>query len=119
MVNKELVKFIKIARERGFDDYKIREPLLKHGWPNDEIEKAFAYLKPRYKYKNKVSIYLDSELLRKLERRAKRNFLTLPEQIEDILRRSTLNTQKRAYKEEKLDDKFISFFSRKSKKRAK
>ena len=35
--NKQLLKFIKQARERGFDDYQIKEPLLKRGWPADEV----------------------------------------------------------------------------------
>lgn len=113
MANKELVKFIREARKRGFDDYQIREPLMKKGWPVDELEKAFASLKPRYKFKNKVSIYLDSEILKKIERRAKRNLLTLPEQIEDILRRSVLGMGKRIPREEKLDDRLVALFSRK------
>lgn len=115
MANKDLVRFIRTARKRGFDDYQIREPLLKKGWPFDEIEMAFKSLKPKYKYKNKISIYLDSEVLRKLERRAKRNLFTIPEQIEDILRRSVLNAKK-SNKEEKLDDRLVSLFSRKIRK---
>ncbi|MEK6952622.1 MAG: hypothetical protein AABX29_06420, partial [Nanoarchaeota archaeon] len=111
MPNKALVKFIKEARKRGFDDYQIREPLIKHGWPLEEIEKAFNFLKPKYKYKNKVSIFLDNEILKKLERRAKKNMFTLPEQIEDILRRSILS-QRKSTQEEKLDDKFLAYFSR-------
>ena len=39
--NTKLVSFIKEARKRGFDDFQIREPLLKKGWPSEEIEKAF------------------------------------------------------------------------------
>ena len=110
--NPKLVKFIKEARKRGFDDFQIREPLLKHGWPFEEVEKAFASLKPEYKYKNKVSIFLDSELLKRLEKRAGKNLFTLPEQIEDILRRSSLNMRKKTTQEEKVDDKFITYFSR-------
>ena len=113
MVNKSLVKFIKEARKKGFDDFQIRNPLLKRGWPMDEIEKAFASLKPRYKFKNKVTIFIDSELLKRLGKRADKNMLTITEQIEDILRRSTLNTHKKTPTEEKIDDKFITFFSRK------
>ena len=111
MPNKALLKFIKEARERGFDDYQIREPLIKHSWPLEEIEKAFNFLKPKYKYKNKVNIFLDNEVLKKLEKRAEKNMFTLPEQIEDILRRSILS-QKKSTQEEKLDDKFLAYFSR-------
>ena len=113
MVNKALVNFVKEARKRGFDDFQIREPLIKEGWANDKIEEAFAYLKPRYKFKNKVSLFLDSELLKRLQKRADKNLFTLPEQIEDILRRSALNLRKKTAKEEKVDDKFITYFSRK------
>ena len=113
MPNKALVKFIREARKRGFDDFQIRKPLLENGWDFEEIEKAFASLKPKYKYKNKVSIFLDSELLKHLHKRADKNMLTLSEQIEDVLRRSTLNMRKKTPMEEKVDDKFITFFSRK------
>lgn len=88
MPDKKLIKFIKEARKRGFDDFQIKEPLLKKGWPLEEIEKAFAFLKPKYKYKNKISIFLDSDILKRINKRAKRNMFTLSEQIEDILRRS-------------------------------
>ena len=114
MVNKKLVNFIKEARSRGYDDYQIRNPLIKHGWSLDEIDKAFLFLKPKYKFKNKVNIFLDNEILKKLEKRAKKNLFTLSEQIEDILRRSVLS-QKKSQTQEKLDDKFLSFFSRRGK----
>ena len=107
MPDKKLIKFIKEARKRGFDDFQIKEPLLKKGWPLEEIEKAFAFLKPKYKYKNKISIFLDSDILKRINKRAKRNMFTLSEQIEDILRRSCLNTRK-STKEEKLDDNLIA-----------
>jgi len=111
--NPKLVKFIKEARKRGFDDFQIKEPLLKHGWPIDEIEKAFSVLKPRYKFKNKICVYLDSDVLKILEKRAKRNMFTLSEQIDDILRRSVVSSKIFKRKEEKLDDMLVSLFSRK------
>jgi len=112
MANKELVNFIKEARKRGFDDWQIKEPLLKNNWPIEEIEKAFCALKPKYKFKNKVSLFLDSDILKIIDKRAKKNMFTTSEQIEDILRRSCirLNTTKKA---EKLDDLLVSLFSRK------
>lgn len=114
MANAALVKFIKEARRRGFDDYQIKEPLLTRGWPLEEIEKAFNHLKPKYKFKNKVSIFLDSDVLKILEKRAKKNMFTLSEQIEDILRRSCLSLKKVNKEGDKLDDMFIRIFSRKS-----
>jgi hypothetical protein len=119
--NTDLVKFIKTARGRGFDDYQIREPLLKQGWPLSEIEIAFNSLKrakrEHISFKNKVTIYLNNDLLKLIEKRAKKNMLTLPEQIEDILRRSTLSLKKGKLTGEKIDDLLVSLFSRR--KRAK
>ncbi len=108
--NPKLVKFIKEARKRGFDDFQIKEPLLKNGWPHAEVERAFSFITPRYKFKNKVCIFLDSNVLNILEKRAKKNMFNLHEQIEDILRRSSINARGR--KKEKLDDLLVSIFSR-------
>ncbi len=111
--NPGLVKFIKEARGRGYDDYQIKEPLLNHGWPLEEIEKAFSSLAPKYKFKNKVCIFLDNEILKILEKRAGKNMFTLPEQIEDILRRSCISAKRIGKEEEKLDDLLVGLFSRK------
>ena len=115
--NPNLIKFIKEARKRGFDDYNIREPLLKQGWPINEVESAFLALHPKkrvhFEFKNRVEIYLDNNLLTLIGKRAKKNMLTLPEQIEDILRRSTLNQKNKNSKHfEKIDDLLVSLFSR-------
>lgn len=114
MVNSELVKFIKEARKRGFDDYQIRQPLLEKGWPLEEIEKSFSQIKNKYQFKNKVTIYLDSDILKIIDKRAKKNMFTINEQIEDILRRSAINARTIKRQEEKLDDMFITLFSRKN-----
>ena len=111
-MNHKLVKFIKEARKRGFDDYEIKEPLLKQGWPIDEIEKAFSMLKPRYKFKNKICLYIDSDVLKIIEKRAKKNIFTISEQIDDILRRSVINYKGKKGEPEKLDDMLVSIFSR-------
>ncbi|MEK6875441.1 MAG: hypothetical protein AABX30_02050 [Nanoarchaeota archaeon] len=113
MANPRLVKFIKEARGRGFDDFQIREPLLRYGWSEEEVDSAFESLKPRFKSKNEVKIFLSDELMAKIQKRADKNMLTLHEQVEDILRRSSLNMRKRTPAEEKVDDKFITLFSRK------
>ena len=114
MPERKLVNFIKEARRRSFSDLQIRHALLEKGWPVDKIEKAFQSLNPKSKFKNQVCIFLNDELLEKLEKRAKKNMFTISEQIEDILRRSSLN-KKRIPAEEKLDDKLVSLFSRKKK----
>jgi len=121
--NKELIKFIKEARKRGFDDYEIREPLLKQGWPLDEIEAAFFSIRPNKRahtsFKNKVTIYLNNDLLKMIEKRAKKNLMTLREQAEDIIRRSAANYKAGADPAPKTDDKLVEIFSRhkKGKKR--
>jgi hypothetical protein len=115
MANKDLIKFIKEARKRGFDDYEIREPLLKKGWSSLDIEKAFEKLnpKPDYKCKNQVTLFLDSKLMALIEKRAKKNMLKVNEQIEDILRRSCVNQKSKTKTPEKIDDLLVSIFSRK------
>lgn len=122
MVNQKLVKFIKESRKRGFDDYQIKEPLLKQGWPADIVEEAFNSLREKQreklsksKDKHRVIIYLEHAIKNSIEKRAKKNMFTLEEQIEDILRRSCVNLKKNSSSEaEKLDDNFIRLFSRRN-----
>ena len=111
MASKALVNFIKEARKRGYDDLQIKQPLLQNGWPIEAIEKAFSSLKPRYKFKNKICLYIDSDILKILDKRAKKNLFTISEQIDDILRRSCMN-KKKIKPEEKLDDTLVKLFSR-------
>jgi hypothetical protein len=119
--NPNLIKFIKEARRRGFDDYNIRVPLLKQGWKVEDVECAFASLRKinraHYQFKNKVTIYLDNDLLKMIDKRAKKNMLTLPEQIEDTLRRSCLNLKKKPTISGKIDDLLVSIFSRQQRKK--
>jgi hypothetical protein len=113
MVNKELVNFIKEARKRGFGDADVKKALINHGWPLAEVENAFNYTAPRYVNKNQITLFLSDELMNILEKRAKKNMLTVSEQIEDILRRSTINqSKKKSPYDAKLDDTLISIFSR-------
>lgn len=114
-MSNDLIKFIKEARKRGFDDYEIREPLLKKGWSSSDVEKAFQELSPKenYKSKNQVTIFLDSEILKSIEKRAKKNMLKVNEQIEDILRRSCVNQKSQKKPTQDIDDLLLSIFSRK------
>jgi hypothetical protein len=111
---KTLNSFISEARKRGFSDLQIRKVLLDNHFKIEKIEEAFTQSSPKFKNKNQICIFLSDELISKLDKRAKKNLFTLPEQIEDILRRSCLST-KPSSKEEKLDDVLLSLFSRKSK----
>lgn len=113
MVNKELAEFIKEARKRGFSDLEIKEPLLGKGWSRVEVEKAMSSIRGGLGYKNKVCFYVDSEVLKVIQKRAKRNMLTVEEQVEDIVRRSAVNARGIKKSEEKLDDLLVSIFSRK------
>jgi hypothetical protein len=110
-INKQLLSFVKEARRRGFSDLQIRSAMEDKNWPSEEIGKVFDYLNPKFKLKNQICIFLSSELIRKIEKRAKENMFTTSEQIEDILRRSCLT--KKTIKEEKLDDTLVALFSRK------
>ncbi len=115
MTNSDLLKFMRESRRRGFSDDKIRESLLSNGWPIIEIEKSFSVLRKENHSKNSLTIWLDSEVISKLEKRAKRNLMTLPEQIEDILRRSVINAKGISKQKEKLDDMLVGLFSRRKK----
>ena len=116
MANQDLIRFILEARKRGFNDKKISEALMSNRWPIHEIHLAFESLKDKHHFKESVTIWLDNEIIKLLEKRAKKNMLNVEEQIEDIVRRSIAN-QKPSAKKEKLDDMLVGLFSRKTKKR--
>ncbi len=112
-MNKKLVEFIREARKRGFSDGDIKKSLLNHGWPLGEVEKAFNSLIPKYANKNQITLFLNDEIIDALEKRSKKNMFTVGEQIEDILRRSTINqTKKKSNYDKKLDDALVAVFSR-------
>ena len=122
MANKDLVKFIKEARKRGFEDYEIRTPLLKQGWSDKLVEEAFNSIDSEgrdRKGKIGVRIYLDSKVYDVVKKRAKRNLLEVEEQIEDIIRRSAVNVKLKRVENEKIDDLLVSVFSRSRKGRKK
>ena len=113
MANKELIDFIKEARKRGFGDGDSRKALVDHGWPQAEVENAFNSLIKKYTNKNQITLFLSDELIKDIEKRAKKNMFTISEQIEDILRRSTINiSKKKSPYDPKIDDKLVSLFSR-------
>jgi len=65
--------------------------------------------------KTTITITLDTKVKNKLETRAKKEILSIEELIEDILRRSVLSYKGNATTD-KVDDKFLTFFSRKQSK---
>ena len=60
----------------------------------------------------KLTISLDDEEVEILEKRAKKNLLTLKEQVEDIIRLSCVRSSHGKYKPIKCDDKLVAIFSR-------
>lgn len=116
----ELQNFIKKARKQGFSDSQIKQPLLDNGWPLEAINSAMQSLKityssgPQYKIKNRVEVYLTEDIIKEIEKRAKKNMFNLNEQIEDILRRSCINLKKQKMQNDNVDDLFLKLFSRKN-----
>ena len=61
----------------------------------------------------KLTIYLDDEEVKILEKRAKKNLFTLKEQVEDIIRKSAVHTKTTTKPANiKVDDRLVSVFSR-------
>jgi len=61
----------------------------------------------------RISVQLDKGEIKILEKRAKKNFLSLTEQVEDIIRRSCVSSAKSVgYRTIKVDDKLVAIFSR-------
>ncbi len=60
-----------------------------------------------------ITITIDEEVKKVLSKRAKKNMLSLREQIEDIVRRSAVRTKSgKKYRAIKVDDKLVAAFSR-------
>lgn len=67
-----------------------------------------------------VTINIDEKVKKIISKRAKKNLLTLREQIEDILRKSAVRTKSSVgYKTLKIDDRLVSAFSREKRGRKK
>ncbi len=117
MPDKNLKKFIKAARKKGFSDLDLKKALVGKGWNIQKIEEAFLSLQPKLKYKNQICLFLSNDIIDILDKRARKNLFTLGEQIEDILRRSCI--KKKTATSEKLDDLLLTCFSRSQKGRKK
>ena len=65
--------------------------------------------------KSTIYVQLDTEGKKILEKRAKKEMLTLQELISDILRRSVLSYKSRkSSSSDNVNDKFLTYFSRKN-----
>ncbi len=61
----------------------------------------------------KITITLDVDEVKILEKRAKKNLLTVKEQVEDIIRRSCVSAKNKSKRRPlKIDDKLVGIFSR-------
>ena len=61
----------------------------------------------------RITISLDEDVKKVLSKRAKKNFFTLSEQIEDILRKGAVRTKAGTkYSSIKIDDNLVYAFSR-------
>lgn len=65
--------------------------------------------------KTRISIELDDKVRKELEKRAKKEMLDLDELISEILRRSVISSKKGFSSSDNIDDKFLSYFTRKQK----
>jgi len=63
--------------------------------------------------KTTISVQLDDKVRRELEKRAKKEMLDLDDLIGEILRRSVLSYKKGTASSDDVDDKFLSYFTRK------
>ena len=120
-IDERLLTFISEARRRGYSDSKIKQALIEKSWPADEVEQAFHLAKLSESEQNskkeggkfKIEVYLETEVFKNVEKRARKNMLSVPEQIEDIVRRSCVRSKLiKPFQSEKIDDLLISVFSR-------
>ena len=68
----------------------------------------------------KLTIHVDEDVKKILTKRAKKNLLTLREQIEDILRKSAVRTKLgTGFRKIKIDDNLVAIFSREKRRKRK
>jgi len=65
--------------------------------------------------KTSITIQLDSKVMVALEKRAKKEMLELDALIVEILRRSAVSYKGNTANNDNVDDKFLTYFSRKEK----
>lgn len=67
--------------------------------------------------KERITLEIDRNTLSVLEKRAKKEMMSIEELAADILRRSAVSSRLSSTGSDNVQDKFLTFFSRKSKKR--
>lgn len=116
-VKKEIKKPIEksVKKNPEISENVIKQEIEEHQQINKDLQDLEIDAEVNLRDNRSIILFLDEELRDALEKRAKKNMFTLPEQIEDILRRSVLNQKlKRTLPEDKLDDKLVGLFSRKN-----
>jgi len=66
-----------------------------------------------------ITIRFSKELYEEIRKRAKKNYLSVPELIEDIVRRSMISYKGGVRRPIKIDDKLVAIFSRERRGREK
>ncbi len=66
-----------------------------------------------------ITIRFGDELYEEIKKRAKKNYLSVPELIEDIVRRSMISYKGGIRRPIKIDDKLVAIFSRERRGRKK
>ena len=66
-----------------------------------------------------IPVKFEKELTKEIEKRAKKNYLSMPELIEDIVRRSMISYTGGIRRTLKIDDKLVAMFSREKRGRKK
>ena len=115
--DKDLLRFVKEAKKRGFSDEEIKNPLLKQGWALEEVEKAFIELGIFSEEKISITISISKSAYNIIEKRAKKNLFSIEKQIEDIIRRSAVTGKLKTQNYDNIDDLLVSIFSRRQKKK--
>lgn len=64
-----------------------------------------------------ITIDIDEDVQKVISKRAKKNMLTIREQVEDIVRQSAVRTKSGSTTTDKLDDTLVGVFSRNKKGR--
>ena len=64
-----------------------------------------------------ISVFIDEEEEDILNKRAKKNLMTLNEQVQDIIRRSCVNAKKNYVPQDSCDDRLVQIFSKQNKGR--
>jgi metal-responsive CopG/Arc/MetJ family transcriptional regulator len=65
--------------------------------------------------KSQVTIFLDTQIKKELDKRAKKELMSTEELVYDIIRRSVVSYKGNNNETDNVDDKFLTFFSRKRK----